>query len=846
VETGSRRHRISDFRSRICVGQISRFLLVGIITDAKIVSVLQINKSSSFAFYVAKSLISATEQIFVPQPQARIDGIIGKPLKRKEDPRFLTGMSKYVDDMKLPGMLYASVVRSPYARAKISNLNVMKAENDSRVRLVYTGEQITKRLGYMPVVKPVANRKPAKRPVLAYDSVRHQGEAIAFLVADSRYDAEDVVELVEADYVTLQAVTDPVRALNEDSPLVHEELGSNMVNHYVRSAGDVDRIFRSADRIIKLDIVNQRITASPIEPRGILASYDKGSDILTVWMGTQCPYEIRTVLSEILKIDDNKLRVIAPDIGGGFGAKFAVYPEDILVCLASIDLGRPVKWIESRSENFVAMTHARGQRHHIEAAVRNDGKILGLKAKIISDTGAYPTEEAVVEPEITVDMMTGAYDVECFSGELFCALTNKVPLDAYRGAGRPEATYLIERTVHRISSELGLDPAEIRIRNFVEPDRFPFRTLAGYSYDSGNYEMNLRKALELADYTKWRIRQRRVRSLKDSTKLIGIGLSTYVEICAFGPDFPQTASIVVNASGKVTIVSGTSPHGQGHETPFAQIVANELGIPLEDIVVNFGNTVNLAYGTFTAGSRSAALGGTAVLMCAKKIKEKMKVIVANELDVDPIHLEFRDGLITHDLDSSKSISFKDAAALAYQPSKLPLGTEPTLFAYSAYAPSNYTFPFGTHIAVVEIDSETGRVNIVDYIAVDDCGKVLNEMIVQGQVQGGLVQGTGQALLEEIVYDEAGQLLTSSFIDYQLPLAQDSFPIRWQRTETPSPVNPLGIKGIGEAGAIAAPPTIVNAVEDALLPFGVQIDSMPLKLDSVFFWLNRRHRENLPR
>jgi carbon-monoxide dehydrogenase large subunit len=788
-------------------------------------------------------LNSSTEQILVQKLSTKTESLLGKPLKRKEDPRFLTGLSRYVDDIKLPGMLHAAIVRSPYASAKISHLDVSKAENDSRIRLVYTGEQIAKRLGYMPVVKPIANRKPAKRPILAYDSVKHQGEAVAFLVSDNRYDAEDAVELVEVDYAATEALTDPVIALNPDSPRVHETLPDNIVNHYSKSAGNVDRIFQSADRIIKLDIVNQRVTASPIEPRAILASYDKSSGVLTVWMGTQCPYDIRTVLSDILKIDDNKLRVIAPDIGGGFGAKFAIYPEDILVCLAAIDLGKPVKWIETRTENFLTMTHARGQRHHIEVAVRNDGKILGLRAKIISETGAYPTEEAVVEPEITVDMMTGAYDLECFNGELFCVLTNKVPLDAYRGAGRPEATYLIERTLQRISAELGLDPAEVRLRNFVSADRFPFRTLTGYDYDSGNYEMNLRRALELADYTKWRIQQRRARAPRDNKKLIGIGLSTYVEICAFGPDFPQTASIVVNASGKVTVISGTSPHGQGHETPLAQIVADELGIRPDDIVVNFGDTTNLPYGTFTAGSRSAALGGTAVLMTARKIKEKMRAIVANNLGVTPTALQFRDGLIVYEEEPSKSISFKEAATLAYQPTKLPHGIEPTLFAYSAYAPSNYTFPFGTHIAVVEVDTETGNVRILDYIAVDDCGKVLNEMIVEGQVHGGLVQGAGQALLEEIVYDQSGQLLSSSFLDYQLPVAEDSFPIRWQRTETPSPVNPLGVKGIGEAGAIAAPPTIINAVEDALLPLAVKVDLMPLKPDYVFSLLKSQSQQS---
>ncbi len=762
------------------------------------------------------------------RPREETKGLLGRPIKRKEDRRYLTGSSQFVDDIRLPEMLHAAVSRSPYPRARIMSLNVERAASEPGVRLVLTGKDLLQRKMTMPVTKPNANRRSVPRPVLALDKINYQGEAIAFVVADSRNIAEDSAELIKIDYESLKPITDPSRSLEKDSPRIHDTLESNVVNHYGKSSGEIEKYFKEADRIVRVELVNQRITASPIEPRGIVASYDKGNDHLTIWMGTQCPYEIRNTLADLLGLDEMKVRVIAPDIGGGFGAKFAVYPEDILVCFASMKLGRPVKWIESRSENFATMTHARGQKQIIEAAVKNDGKILGIKVKIVSETGAYPTEEAVAEPEITIDMIPAMYDLKCFQGELFCVLTNKVPLDAYRGAGRPEATYLIERTIHRIANELGLDQTEIRLRNFVAKEKFPFKTLSGFEYDSGDYETNFKKALEFADYNKWRLEQRRLRADKKRGTLLGIGITSYVEICSFGPDFPETASLLVNQSGKVKLISGTSPHGQGHETPFAQIVADELGIEIDHIVVQYNDTAILPYGTFTAGSRSAALGGTAVLMCARKVKQKMAEIAAHDLGVSPFSLTFENSKIFQDEnENTKSLLFKDVANIAYQPTKLPKGMEPTLFAYSAYAPSNYTFPFGTHIAIVDVEIETGKVRIIDYLAVDDCGKILNSMIVEGQAHGGILQGAGQALLESVRYDENGQLLTSSFLDYQIPLAEDTLPIRWFRTETPSPVNPLGVKGIGEAGAIACPPTIVNAVEDALLPLGVKLEAMPL-------------------
>jgi aerobic carbon-monoxide dehydrogenase large subunit len=769
--------------------------------------------------------LSQTIQTLASQKTQQVqDAILGKPLLRKEDHRFIIGRSTYVDDIKLPQMLYAAVVRSPYAHAKILKVDCSKALSDPHVRLVLTAKEVSERvLVAMPVIAGTENRKSVNRPVLAYEEANYQGEPIAFIVTDERYSAEDCQELVEVQYKPLPAITDPIEGMCKGSPLVHEVFSNNISNHYTKSHGDVDKIFASADKLVKIDILNQRLSPAPIEPRAVVANYDSGSGSLTVWLGTQQPFEIRTVLADMLRIGENKLRVIAPDVGGAFGAKFSIFAEDVLTSVASMILERPVKWIENRSENFLTMGQGRGQRQRMEAAVRDDGTILGFKATIISDTGAYPTEEAIVEPEITVDMIPAQYDIKCFRAELFCVFTNKVPLDSYRGAGRPEATYAVERMIQRISEELGIDPTEIRLRNFVKKEKFPFKTVSGLEYDSGDYEMNLRKAIELVEYDRWKFEQITARK---SDRLIGIGVSSYVEICSFSPELFQTAAITVNKSGKVTVISGTSPHGQGHETPFAQIVADILGIDIDDIVVRYGDTSILPYGTFTAGSRSAALGGSAVLMCANKIKEKMTELAARSLDSSPDSLVFEHGKIYAETNPSKSVSFSKIASDSYQPAKTK-DMEPTLFAYSAFAPPNCTYPFGTHIAVVEVEKQTGLVRLLDYVAVDDVGRVLNPMIVDGQVHGGIMQGAGQALLEQVEYGNDGQLLTGSFQDYQIPLSADVLPLRCFRTETPSPSNPLGVKGVGEVGAIGCPPTIVNAVEDALGHLDVQVNLMPL-------------------
>jgi aerobic carbon-monoxide dehydrogenase large subunit len=762
--------------------------------------------------------------------ETKTELMVGRPLKRKEDGRFLTGTSRFVDDIKLPGMLHCAVLRSPHAHARIKTIDISKAMNAHGVRLVLIARDIPKQSS---ILNTIANEDGTRieRPVLAADEVCYVGEAIAFVAADSRQDSEDALELIEVDYETLPAAIDPAEAMKNDAAKSHLSLKANTVMRDKVESGDVASAFSKAFKVVKVDLLNQRLAPSPMEPRAILASYDQGIQNLNVWMSTQGPFQNRSELSGYLDIPENKIRVFAPDVGGGFGAKLSSYPEDILVCIAAMRTMRPTKWVESRSENLMVMTQGRGQLQHVEMAVNEKGRILGLKVSLIGDAGAYLTEGSS-DATFTLRMAPGQYAIPAYLGEAAIVLTNKVPHEAYRGASRPEATYLIERTMDEMARELGADPVEVRLRNFVPKEDFPFKTITELEYDTGDYSMNLKRALEYSGYDKW-IKERLAE--KSPKKLIGVGLATYVEICSFGPDYPQTAAISVSEQGRITVISGTSPHGQGHETPLAQIVADKLGVSVADVTVTYGDTALLAWGTFTAGSRSAALGGAAVYLCAEKIKDKMGKIAAKSLDVREDDLVFEEGKIMpkNNRDPKKVLTFGKVASYAYRPKKLPDGMEPVLYAFSAFAPPNFTYPFGTHVAVVEVDVETGVPTLLDYTAVDDCGNVLNPMIVDGQIHGGAAQGLGQAMLEDVVYSEDGQLLSSSFLDYQIPMAEDIPQVHTYRTVTPTYANPMGLKGIGEAATIAATPVIMNAVRDALAKIGVKVEKMPAKPDYLF-------------
>jgi carbon-monoxide dehydrogenase large subunit len=522
--------------------------------------------------------------------------------------------------------------------------------------------------------------------------------------------------------------------------------------------------------------------------------------------------------------------VVGVDTGGAFGGKAAVYPEDLLVCYAAKQFRRPVKWVEGRREHMHAFTHGRGQRQWAELAVRRDGKILGLKVKVLLDGGAYTTEETESLPGLTLKMATGVYDIPAYRGRSYTVFTNKVPHGAYRGAGRPEACYLIERSMNAVAAQLKLDPVKVRRLNYISKDKFPFKTSGGYTYDSGDYERNLDKALEVSNYGGLLAEQREARA---AGRLLGIGMVTWIEICGFGPGSAQTAALAVNKRGHAIITIGGHPHGQGHATTMAQIVADELGLGVERIFVRHGDTDMLPYSTITAGSRSGALTGSAVLISARKVREKMRRIAAHTLQLPPeTKMVFQDGRIFSERDPSRSLTFEKVADLAYDPEAIPQGMESTLFEYTAYSPPNYTFPFGTHVVEVEVDRETGVVTVLKYFAVDDCGRLVNPLVVQGQVHGGIMQGAGQALLEDLIYDESGNLLTPSLSDYCIPKSETLPEIVWDRTETPTNSNPLGLKGIGEAGSIAATPAIVNAVEDALSELGVTVEKMPLRSDYV--------------
>lgn len=759
--------------------------------------------------------------------------LVGKPLKRKEDLRFIRGASKFVDDFKLPSMLFAHVVRSSYASAKFK-IETSAALQVPGIKLIYTGKDVIKHTNSITVPPNDEQTKSAPHPILALDRVRFSGEPIAFIVGESKQLVEDIEEMIEVEYSPLPVVVDPEVAMLDSSPRIHDDIANNIAYHQTKNAGDIDGSFASADQVIHVELLNQRLAPSPMEPRGILADYNSDLGTLTLILGNQQPYEIKERLAEILNLDENKIRIISPDIGGSFGSKFWLYPEDILTCLTSIELGRPIKWIESRSENFASMVHGRGQKQIMDAAVNNDGKILGLKVKIISDSGAYPFGGTFFDPRITVDLIPSLYKFEAFSSEMFCIYTNKMTFDAYRGAGMPEAIYLIERTVDRIARKLNLDPARVRSLNFITKEEFPFTSLTGFKYDVGDYETNLKAALELSSYDKWRRIQKEEISKGNKGRMIGVGLCTFVLFNSWGPNRPQTASVTIGPSGNVRVVAASSPQGQGHETPYAQIAADQIGLSIEDIVVVYGDTDRLAWGSQTGGDRSASLGGSAVLSCALKIKEKMALIAAKKLGIDPNDLVFENGKIFSRRDPCNlSTTFSTIAAAAYKPLELPIGMEPGLYEFSSFTSKNWTYPFGTHVAVVEVDRQTGKITILDYIAVDDVGRVINPMIVEGQIQGGVMQGAGQALLENVVYDNEGQLLTRSFMDYQIPEACDMLPIKCYRTNTPTAENPLGVKGVGENGTVASTPALVNAVEDAISSSLANVYSMPLTLEYVY-------------
>jgi len=766
------------------------------------------------------------------------EALVGKRVRRREDPRLITGTAVYLDDLKLPGMHHAMIVRSPHAAARIRGIHTQPALRREGVIGIFTGQDI-QGLGAVPCAASLPGLRVPFHHLLAQDRVYYTGHPVAVVVATDRYVAQDAAELVEVDYEPLLAVADPEKAIAPGAPAVHPEWPDNIAFQFHQDGGDIGKAFAEAEVVVKQRITSQRLIPTAMETRGVVAEWRAGEKSLTLYSSTQIPHLMRTMVAGILGLRENLLRVITPEVGGGFGSKLNVYAEEALMGFIAMRIGKPVKWVESRSENFLCTIHGRGHVDYFELAAKRDGTMLGLKLKLIQDLGAYHQLLTPAIPTLSVLMMPGLYRFKNITADIVGVFTNCVPTDAYRGAGRPEATHGIERMVDILAAELKMDPVEIRLKNFVGRDEFPYTTSTGLSYDSGNYEAPLRKALEQVDYPALRTEQAVARA---AGKLIGIGISTYGEICAMGPSpaLPaggwESATVKIEPTGKVTVLTGASPHGQGQETTFAQIVADELGVDIDDVMVVHGDTATVQYGIGTFGSRGTAVGGAALYYALQDLKAKLTKFGKMLLKSDSVRLT--SGVCVEER-TGESVSFAKMAEAAYHAKKLPPNTEPGLVSTHFWEPPNFIFPFGAHIVVTEVDGETGEIQIRRYVAVDDCGKIINPLLVAGQVHGGVAQGLGQALWEQAVYDQSGQLVTGELMDYALPRAHLMPLIESSHTETPSPVNPLGVKGVGEAGTIGCSPAVVNSVVDALSPFGVRHIDMPLTPEKIWKLLDQK-------
>lgn len=762
--------------------------------------------------------------------------MVGARVRRKEDPRLITGTSQYVDDITLPGMLYAAFVRSTYPHAVIKKVDASAALAMPGVVAVITAEQLGRWLkgavqlsgGEGEGEAPAQQEAPAGPPqheLLAVDRVRYVGQPIAVVLATERYRAYDAAAAVQVEYEPLPAVVDPEEAMKDGAPQIHATLQNNIAMHTSHQHGDVDKAFAEADIVIKQRFYQQRLVSVPMEPRAVAAAPDPLTRGVTVWSSTQAPHNNRNTLAQALGLSHGQVRVIAPEVGGGFGAKIGAYPEDIILAAIALHMHRPVKWYETRSEHFIATNQGRGQVAYYELAATKEGRILGLRLKVIQDLGGYP--KVMLLAPLTAMMSVGVYDIPNLSIETYSVCTNTTPVGAYRGAGRPEAAYYIERMMDLLARKLGKDPAEVRRINYIPPDKFPYQTPAGARYDSAEYEKTLNKALEISRYYEWRRKQQ---ELRQQGRYIGIGLATYTEICGFGPY--ESASIRVEPTGAVIAYTGTSPHGQGLETALAQIIADEIGADFDQIVVLHGDTQSVPEGVGTMGSRSLAVGGGAMLMAAQRIREKAIRIAAHLLEAAVEDVEYADGKYRVKGAPDRAVTLAQIAQAAYSPG-LPADIEPGLVVTDYYAPPGTLFPFGTHVAIVEVFPETGEVKLLEYYSVDDCGPRINPLLVEGQVHGGLAQGIAQALWEEVRYDDSGQLLTGTLMDYAIPKAHMLPSFVTDETVTPSPLNPLGAKGIGEAATIGSTPTIANAVLDALTPFGIEHLDIPLTPEKVW-------------
>ncbi|MCH7749738.1 MAG: molybdopterin-dependent oxidoreductase [Acidobacteria bacterium] len=770
--------------------------------------------------------------------------LVGQRIKRREDPRLIQGRATYVDDIKVVGMQHLAFVRSDIAHGRILSIDTSAADAMDGVEAVFTGAQIAELLAPMPILTPFPS--PDHRAV-AVDIVRYVGEPVAVVVTADRYVARDAADAIVVDYEQLPAVVDPEQAMTGTPVVIHADFADNLALPFLPGgtgvAADftvddtvVDQAFADAEVVVSQRMVNQRLAPTPIETRGVLAHFEPGKGTMTIWSSTQNPHTLRTFIATMTGLGQDQVRAIAPEVGGAFGAKINIYPEEYVAAALSKRLGLPIKWIEDRSEAFVATTHGRDIIGYVDIAARRDGTVVGLKLRLIADIGAYNMLLTAAIPTLTMQMASATYDIPAIRATLTEVFTNKTPTAAYRGAGRPEATYFVERAMDMLARELEMDPADLRRKNFITPDQFPYTTQMGAVYDSGDYGKALDLALQNAG---WADLKKQRDAARAKGRLVGLGLSMYVEVCGVGPSssFPsggwEYAQVTIERDGRISATTGASPHGQGNETTFAQMLADQFGVPLEHITIHHGDTGVVKQGIGTFGSRSQAVGGTALHLAGGKVKVKMAKFAAALIEAHEDDLVFEDGMISVKGSPESGKSFADVAKYAYVPVPLPKGLDPGLSEEAFFEPANNTYPFGCHISMLEIDRETGEPTLLRLVAVDDAGHLINPLIVDGQIHGGLAQGIGQAMIEEFRYSEDGQPVTGSFMDYAIPRAADFPRFELDNTVTPTPVNPLGAKGVGEAGTLGSTPCVVAAAVDALSEFGVKHIDMMLRPEKLW-------------
>jgi len=764
------------------------------------------------------------------------NGLIGASIRRVEDPPLITGRGCYVDDINLPGMLYLAFQRSPYPHAKILSIDFSKAKSMPGVEAVVTGDDLSEKLN-LTSSQMLPNMKIPPHPILARGAVHCAGVPVAAVVARTRAQAQDAANAIEVEYQALPSVSKAEEAINPGAPLAREEIDSNICYTLTKNGGDVDQAFAAADHVFSMHIASPRQVALAMEPRGVLANPDPFGKALTVWLSTQGPHRARAEIANVLGFPENRIHLIAPDVGGGFGSKGPVYREDVLACYLALKMRKPIKWVATRSEDFITTIQGRDQAMTSEMALRKDGKILGLKVKVIANLGAYLHSSTAGPPQRMLGMACGSYQIQDCRVEIIAVFTNTCPTGPYRGAGRPESVLNIERLLDKAAAVLDMDRLELRRKNFIQPEQFPYTTGTGVEYDSGDFEKPLREALKMSDYEKM-LRERDERRKRG--ELVGVGFSTFVEPSG-GAGF-ESGTVRVERTGEITVMTGSSSHGQGHETSWAQIAAELMKTTMDHVTILHGDTHVSPQGTGTFGSRSAVVGGGALAVAAERVIEKGKRIAAYLVEAAPEDMMQTDGGFAVKGVPDRKISWRQIATAAYS-GRLPKGMEIGLQETAFFDPKREAWGFGTHVTLVSVDRDTGKLTIEKLVLVDDCGVVINPMIVEGQIHGGVAQGLGEATREQMLYGEDGQVQTGTLMNYAIMRAGDMPPMVLGETITPNPFNPLGVKGVGECGTNGAPPSVANALMDALAPLGIDHIDMPYTAPKLWQAIRRAEEKN---